>query len=48
MGSIAGLVVAAIGWANFFVVTCLSATPGLILLIIFRRRIKELAEREVV
>lgn len=48
MGSIAGLVVAAIGWANFFVVTCLSATPGLILLIIFRRRIKELAEREAV
>jgi len=48
MGSIAGLVVAAIGWANFFVVTCLSATPGLILVIVFRRRIKELAEREVV
>jgi PAT family beta-lactamase induction signal transducer AmpG len=46
MGAIAGQVVAAIGWANFFVVTCLSATPGLILLVIFRRRINELAARE--
>jgi PAT family beta-lactamase induction signal transducer AmpG len=46
MGAIAGQVVAAIGWANFFVVTCLTALPGLILLVIFRRRINELAERE--
>jgi MFS transporter, PAT family, beta-lactamase induction signal transducer AmpG len=46
MGAIAGQVVAAIGWANFFVVTCLTATPGLILLVIFRRRINELAARE--
>ncbi|HME39304.1 MAG TPA: hypothetical protein VKG63_10120, partial [Steroidobacteraceae bacterium] len=45
-GAIAGQVVAAIGWANFFVVTCLTAMPGLILLAIFRRRINELAERE--
>jgi PAT family beta-lactamase induction signal transducer AmpG len=46
MGAIAGQVVAAIGWANFFVVTCLTATPGLILLVIFRRRLNELAARE--
>lgn len=45
-GAIAGWVVSAIGWANFFVVTCLTAVPGLILLVIFRRRINELAERE--
>lgn len=46
MGAIAGQVVAAIGWANFFVVTCVTAAPGLILLMIFRRRINELAARE--
>jgi PAT family beta-lactamase induction signal transducer AmpG len=46
MGAIAGQVVAAIGWANFFVVTCLTATPGLILLVIYRRRLNELAARE--
>jgi PAT family beta-lactamase induction signal transducer AmpG len=46
MGAIAGQVVAAIGWASFFVVTCVTAAPGLILLIIFRRRINELAARE--
>jgi MFS transporter, PAT family, beta-lactamase induction signal transducer AmpG len=46
MGAIAGQVVSAIGWANFFVVTCLTAMPGLILLVIFRRRINELAARE--
>jgi MFS transporter, PAT family, beta-lactamase induction signal transducer AmpG len=46
MGAIAGQVVAAIGWANFFIVTCVTATPGLILLVIFRRRINELAARE--
>jgi PAT family beta-lactamase induction signal transducer AmpG len=46
MGAVAGQVVAAIGWANFFIVTCLTATPGLILLVIFRRRLNELAARE--
>jgi MFS transporter, PAT family, beta-lactamase induction signal transducer AmpG len=46
MGAIAGQVVSAIGWANFFMVTCLSAMPGLILLVIFRQRINELAARE--
>jgi PAT family beta-lactamase induction signal transducer AmpG len=46
MGAIAGQVVAAIGWSNFFIVTCLSAAPGLILLVIFRCRIDELAARE--
>jgi PAT family beta-lactamase induction signal transducer AmpG len=46
MGAIAGQVVSVIGWANFFIVTCLTATPGLILLVIFRRRLNELAARE--
>jgi PAT family beta-lactamase induction signal transducer AmpG len=46
MGAIAGQVVAAVGWANFFVVTFLSAIPGLILLTLFRGRINELAARE--
>jgi len=46
MGAIAGQVVSVIGWANFFIVTCVTATPGLILLVIFRRRLNELAARE--
>jgi MFS transporter, PAT family, beta-lactamase induction signal transducer AmpG len=46
MGAIAGEVVTAVGWANFFVVTFLSAIPGLVLLVIFRRRINDLAARE--
>jgi PAT family beta-lactamase induction signal transducer AmpG len=46
MGAIAGQVVSVVGWANFFVVTCLTATPGLVLLVIFRRRVNELAARE--
>ena len=45
-GSIAGYVVAAVGWAEFFVITCLTAMPGLILLVIFRARINELSARE--
>jgi MFS transporter, PAT family, beta-lactamase induction signal transducer AmpG len=45
-GWIAGHVVAAIGWANFFVVTFLTAMPGLLLLAIFRQRLNELAARE--
>jgi hypothetical protein len=37
-GAIAGIVVPVIGWPNFFVVTCLTAVPGLILLVILRGR----------
>jgi MFS transporter, PAT family, beta-lactamase induction signal transducer AmpG len=47
MGYVAGIVVSHIGWANFFVVTCLTATPGLILLVILRVPLNELAAREV-
>ncbi len=36
-GAIAGIVVSAIGWPKFFVVTCLTAVPGLILLVILRK-----------
>jgi PAT family beta-lactamase induction signal transducer AmpG len=46
MGAIAGQVVESLGWANFFVVTFLTAMPGLALLVIFRRRINELEARE--
>jgi hypothetical protein len=35
-----------IGWANFFVVTCLVAVPGLILLVILRKPLNALGARE--
>jgi PAT family beta-lactamase induction signal transducer AmpG len=45
MGYVAGIVVSKIGWANFFVVTFLTAIPGLILLVILRRPLNALAAR---
>jgi PAT family beta-lactamase induction signal transducer AmpG len=45
-GAIAGTLVSAIGWPKFFVVTCLTAVPGLILLVILRGPLKELAARD--
>jgi PAT family beta-lactamase induction signal transducer AmpG len=45
-GAIAGTLVSAIGWPKFFVVTCLTAVPGLILLVILRRPLQELAVRD--
>jgi PAT family beta-lactamase induction signal transducer AmpG len=45
-GAIAGTLVPVIGWANFFIVTCLSAVPGLILLVILRGPLNDLAARE--
>jgi PAT family beta-lactamase induction signal transducer AmpG len=45
-GAIAGAVVSVIGWPKFFVLTCLSAAPGLILLVILRRPLQELAARD--
>ncbi len=45
-GAIAGTLVSHIGWPRFFVVTCLTAVPGLILLVILRRPLKELAARD--
>ena len=45
-GAIAGMLVSAIGWPKFFVVTCLTAVPGLILLVILRRPLQELAARD--
>jgi PAT family beta-lactamase induction signal transducer AmpG len=47
MGSVAGFVVARIGWANFFVVTFLTAMPGLILLVVLRKPMNALATRDV-
>jgi MFS transporter, PAT family, beta-lactamase induction signal transducer AmpG len=45
-GWIAGHLVPVIGWANFFVVTCLVAVPGLVLLVILRRPLNELGARD--
>jgi PAT family beta-lactamase induction signal transducer AmpG len=45
-GWIAGHLVPVIGWANFFVVTCLVAVPGLILLVALRRPLNELGASE--
>jgi len=46
MGAIAGAVVHAIGWAHFFVVTFLTAMPGLVLLAAMRSKIDGLEARE--
>jgi MFS transporter, PAT family, beta-lactamase induction signal transducer AmpG len=46
MGYVAGILVSNIGWANFFIVTCLTAVPGLALLLILRVPLNELAVRE--
>lgn len=46
MGSVAGFIVAKIGWANFFIITFLTAMPGLALLLLLRRPINELEARE--
>jgi MFS transporter, PAT family, beta-lactamase induction signal transducer AmpG len=45
-GAIAGELVPVIGWPRFFVVTCLVAVPGLILLVVLRRPLNELGARE--
>jgi len=45
-GAIAGAMVPVIGWANFFMVTCLSAVPGLIVLVVLRGPLNELSQRE--
>lgn len=46
MGWVAGQVVASVGWANFFLVTFLTSMPGLALLLLLRRRVRELEFRE--
>jgi PAT family beta-lactamase induction signal transducer AmpG len=45
-GAIAGPVVASIGWGHFFIVTCLTAVPGLLMLIAMRGPLNELSERD--
>jgi MFS transporter, PAT family, beta-lactamase induction signal transducer AmpG len=47
MGYVAGIVVSKIGWADFFVVTFLTAIPGIILLVTLRGPLNELAARGV-
>jgi PAT family beta-lactamase induction signal transducer AmpG len=45
-GAIAGVLVPVVGWPNFFVITCLSAVPGLILLAVLRAPLNELSARD--
>lgn len=45
-GAIAAPLVLAIGWPRFFVVTCLTAVPGIVLLIAMRSRMAALAARD--
>jgi MFS transporter, PAT family, beta-lactamase induction signal transducer AmpG len=47
ISSFAGYVVASVGWAHFFVVTFLTAIPGLAVLLALKRPLKELEEREI-
>jgi MFS transporter, PAT family, beta-lactamase induction signal transducer AmpG len=44
MGAIAGQVVTELGWAHFFIVTFLTAMPGLALLLSLRRRINAIED----
>jgi PAT family beta-lactamase induction signal transducer AmpG len=45
-GAIAGTLVPIVGWARFFMITCLSAVPGLILLVVLRTPLNELSARD--
>src|ERR1700691_2473861 len=45
-GAAAGVLVPVVGWARFFIITCLAAMPGLILLLIMRRPLNERTARE--
>jgi PAT family beta-lactamase induction signal transducer AmpG len=45
-GAIAGALVPVVGWPNFFIITCLSAVPGLILLVVLRAPLNELSTRD--
>jgi PAT family beta-lactamase induction signal transducer AmpG len=45
-GYIASFLVPVVGWANFFTLTCLSALPGLILLVILRKPLNVVSARE--
>ena len=45
-GAIAAPLVLSIGWPRFFVVTCLTAVPGLVLLIAMRGNMQALAARD--
>jgi PAT family beta-lactamase induction signal transducer AmpG len=44
-GAAAGALVPIVGWANFFVITCLAAMPGLVLLLVLRVPLNELGAR---
>jgi len=46
MGAIAGQLVDRVGWPNFFIVTFVTAAPGMLLLLSLRRPLNELEARE--
>jgi len=46
-GAAAGALVPIVGWARFFLITCLAALPGLILLLFMRHPLNERAAREM-
>jgi PAT family beta-lactamase induction signal transducer AmpG len=46
-GAIAGIVAPAVGWPTFFIITCLTAVPGLIVLGLLKRPLDTIAERDV-
>jgi MFS transporter, PAT family, beta-lactamase induction signal transducer AmpG len=45
-GAIAGYVAPAVGWPNFFVITCLTAVPGLIVLLLLAKPVRAVADRD--
>jgi PAT family beta-lactamase induction signal transducer AmpG len=46
MQGVAGYVVAAVGWSNFFLITFVTCVPGLLVLFLLRGRIRALDARE--
>lgn len=46
MTMVSGYVVASIGWSHFFMLTCATGIPGLVVTLLMRRPINELAARD--
>jgi PAT family beta-lactamase induction signal transducer AmpG len=47
MTMVSGYVVASIGWSHFFVLTCATGLPGLVVTLLMRKPINELAARDM-
>jgi PAT family beta-lactamase induction signal transducer AmpG len=46
MTTVAGYVVASIGWSHFFMLTCATGIPGLVVTLLMRKPVNELAARD--